>query len=143
MLPDYTQAVRTFRAALSDAGLYDGSERRLVLHEFWHAGRPVTLDELHEMVALYPISTTTISRTMELLLSCGLARELEPQKPSHCWNCGCQELRVDENRWRCNECYATGYLERKFAPVEPVCAHVHLVCRDCGAVIEQPLAKSA
>ena len=57
------------------------------------------------------ISFHTVMRILEVMVSCGLARQVAEEK-------------------RINE-------PLKFLPLEAACPHTQVVCRECGAVIER------
>jgi len=104
-----TEMERKFTQQLRSLGKNSSRQRSVVLRAFLRQEKPVSAQEL-----LYPVkqedmtvSFGTVYHTLRLLVACGLAREI-----------------VSAN-------HPTKY-ERATAQ----CKHSHLVCKDCGAVVE-------
>lgn len=145
--PDFPRAEEKFRQALREANLNDTAQRRHVLHVFLRATEPVTQDQLqHLAIGADPFgrSLGLVSGVLKIMLAAGLAAELEPLVPGQCPACGGPSIilgaygtgsRLRWRHWHCNQCRVSGYAGPRFTPVRTPCAHAHVVCRDCGAVL--------
>src|SRR5690242_4249767 len=107
-------AEKKLSEGLRRAGMKKTQPRMLTLRAFLNVKKPDSHYELLTAAKQYDISISyhTVMRTMEVMLSCGLARQV---------------AKAEERR----------HNERpRFFPVEAVCPHIQLVCRQCGAVID-------
>jgi hypothetical protein len=121
-------SVDRFRQALSARHLRFTDGRRLLLDQFLLLTEtPVTLPELEgAFVTQYRRLTSAerwrlparIMETMNILLACGLAKEIEPQPPECCSTCLHRDtITVGTKRWRCWRCGASKRLQPRFVPM--------------------------
>ena len=107
---------KQFTQKLRSLGKNGSRQRNIVLRAFLRQEKPVSAQELLYPVKQEDISVSfgTVYHTLRLLVACGLAREIV------------------------SAAHSTKY-ER--ATVQ--CNHAHLVCKDCGAIIQaQPEAET-
>jgi Fur family ferric uptake transcriptional regulator len=108
----FEQADQQFREYLMNVGMHGTSKKKsLVLRVFLHTTKPVTVMELAYLVKKEDIGLSyhTVYQTMNRLVTCGLAIKIES--------------RTEALRYR---------HELTFEK----CSHPHLLCKDCGAVLE-------
>jgi len=104
------EAVRQFEAHLKSQGLKQTRQRRLILDAFLSTNDHLTAEDLYELVRARDRSVgfATVYRTLHLIVESGIARQRE---------------------------FAAG---RKFYEhvVGETQHHHHLICTDCGKIIE-------
>jgi Fe2+ or Zn2+ uptake regulation protein len=105
------QADRTFQKYLRSVGMNRTEQRSIVLRVFFQTTKPHSAPEL-----LYPVkqedvnvSLATIYSILKLLVACGLAHETKS---------------------------ADG-VARYTRDTSETCGHTHLVCKDCGALVDR------
>jgi Fur family ferric uptake transcriptional regulator len=110
------QVDKTFRKYLHSMRMKNTEQRSVVLRVFFRMTKPLSAAEL-----LYPvkqedvsISFSAIWRALKLLVACGLAHEIQ----------------------------STDGVIRYAHDLSETCSHAHLVCKDCGALVdlENPIA---
>lgn len=108
---------------MRSAGMNKHTQRLLVLRTFLKLGKEVTaLDVLYAAKrADMTMSYTTVIRTMALIVDFGLAQKVADNRPG---------------AWRNSVLYV---------PTEAIteCPHTHMVCKDCGAVIQKAVMVQA
>jgi ribosomal protein L37AE/L43A len=121
--------VDRFRRALSAHHLRYTDERRLLLHQFLLlTDKPVTLDKLERaLITKYGatgsvkklgLSGRSVPQSMNVLLACGLAKEIEPEMPEYCSTClHPGHITMGTKRWRCWHCGASRRLQPRFVPI--------------------------
>src|SRR5690348_5073689 len=109
-----TEAEKKLSEALRRAGMQKTQQRMLTLRVFLNVKKPASHYDLLCAAKQYDLSISynTVIRTMGVMVECGLARQVEGENKRH------------------NEAL-------RFYPVQASCPHTQLVCRDCGAVIDQ------
>lgn len=105
----HEQAITAFDRHKAERGLKTSSKRAFVVDFFMRANRHFTVEELYnEIKARRPgISYTTVYRALRLLAECGIA---------------------DESMF--------GESAMRYEPVGRSGHHDHLICRQCGRIIE-------
>jgi Fur family transcriptional regulator, ferric uptake regulator len=104
-----TELEKQFTQQLRSNGKHGSRQRSVVLRAFLRQEKPVTAQELLYPVKQEDISVSfgTVYHTLRLLVACGLAREIVSAKDS-----------------------------TKYERATAQCNHSHLVCKDCGAVVQ-------
>src|SRR6266404_2311433 len=104
-----TEMEKQFTQKLRSIGKNSSRQRSVVLRAFLREEKPVTAQEL-----LYPVkqeditvSFGTVYHTLRLLVACGLARQIVSAK---------NPTQYERATVQCN--------------------HAHLVCKDCGAIVQ-------
>ena len=110
--PLFGQVDHKFRTYLRDKGLSGTRHRQAILEAFLRNTKPVTAKDIHFQVkaVTFAVSFHCVYKTMTLLVKSGLAQEIIPDDGSA--RLYTHELAIAQ------------------------CDHAHLVCKDCGAVIE-------
>lgn len=126
---DIASSTERFCQALSARHLRYTDERRLLLHQFLLlTHKPVTVDELERVlvtkyggwgnVEALGLSGKSVQESMLILVTCGLAKEIEPEEPKRCSSClHPGQITVGTNRWRCWRCGASRRLQPRFVPI--------------------------
>lgn len=101
--------IKLFNEYLSQKGLKSTSQRMIILETFLASESHFSTEELYlKLRAEYPkIGYATVHRTLKLFAECGIA---------------------DERNF--------GDGQTRFEPVHEAEHHDHLVCKDCGLIIE-------
>jgi Fe2+ or Zn2+ uptake regulation protein len=109
----FEQTDQKFREYLRNAGLGSTHHRAAVLQAFLQNPKPVTAEELLYQVKKgnFSVSFHCVYKTLKLLIRSGLAFEI---------------LSEDRSARRYTHELAVAQ-----------CSHQHLVCKDCGAVVEE------
>ena len=105
----YEDEQKIFDEYVKKMGLKQSEQRRDILLVFLKTEKHVTADELHGIVKKKnpSIGAATVYRTLKLLRECGL----------------CREFRLNDGTTRYEHLYGHTH-------------HDHLVCTDCGALVE-------
>jgi Fur family transcriptional regulator, ferric uptake regulator len=110
----FEQVDHQFREYLRGVGMHgtSPSKKSLVLRVFLRTTKPVTVMELAYLVKKEDIGLSyhTVYQTMNRLVRCGLAIKIESPTEALRYR---HELTFEK------------------------CSHQHLVCKDCGAVVEE------
>jgi Fur family ferric uptake transcriptional regulator len=108
---EMAEVEKKFLEGLRKAQLHRTQQRTLLLRTFLAVKNPITYYDLLTAAKQYDMSISyhTVMRTMEVLVECGLANRLAGGGKT---------------------------TPARFQPVDAECKHHHLVCKDCGAVIE-------
>lgn len=108
------EAEKKLSEGLRRAGMKKTQQRMLALRVFLSVNKPVSYYDLLCAAKQYDLSISyhTVMRTMAVMIEGGLARDVESENKRH------------------NQAV-------RFYPVEASCPHTHVVCRECGAVIER------
>jgi Fur family ferric uptake transcriptional regulator len=109
----FEHADQKFRNYLRNVGMHGTSNKRtLVLRVFLSTSKPVTVMELAYLVKKEDVGLSyhTVYQTMNRLVACGLAIKMES---------------------------TTEALRYRHELTFENCSHHHLVCNDCGAVVEE------
>jgi Fur family transcriptional regulator, ferric uptake regulator len=109
----FEQADQQFREYLRNVGMHGSSNKKsLVLRVFLRTTKPVTVMELAYLVKKEDIGLSyhTVYQTMNRLVTCGLAIKIESPR--------------EALRYRHDLTFEK-------------CLHPRLVCKDCGAVVEE------
>src|SRR2546421_10313336 len=103
------EMAKQFTQQLRSLGKNGSRQRSIVLRAFLRQEKPVTAQELLYPVKQEDISVSfgTVYHTLRLLVACGLAREI-----------------VSANN------------PTKYERATAHCSHAHLVCKDCGAIVQ-------
>ena len=110
MTPETLTAMeKQFTQQLRSTGKHGSRQRSVVLRAFLRQEKPVTAQELLYPVKQEDISVSfgTVYHTLRLLVACGLAREI-----------------------------ISALHSTKYELATAHCSHPHLVCKDCGAIVE-------
>lgn len=101
--------VEEFSKYISDSGLKNTPQRRLIVEVFFRSGKHLSTEELYEQVKAEDsgIGQATVYRTLKLLCEAGLAKEQH----------------FGENTAR-------------YEPIEDDSHHDHLICTICGKNLE-------
>lgn len=109
----FEQADQKFREYLRNVGMHGSSNKKsLVLRVFLRTSKPVTVMELAHLVKKEDVGLSyhTVYQTMNRLVPCGLAIKIESPTEALRYR---HELTFEK------------------------CVHRHLVCKDCGAAVEE------
>lgn len=100
---------RQFRQYLNDSGLKATRQREAIVQAFFAARGHLSAEDLHRRVSRqHPeIGLVTVYRTLKILAEAGLAKERQ-----------------------------FGGNEARYEPVERGSHHDHLICVDCGKIVE-------
>lgn len=107
---DGREPIDILRDYIADNGLKSSRQRELIAEVFFNAGGHLRVEELLERVREQDgkIGQATVYRTMKLLTQCGLA-----------------------------EVHQFGDGHTRYEPVDaPEEHHDHIICRDCGRIVE-------
>jgi Fe2+ or Zn2+ uptake regulation protein len=107
---EITHAEEFFHQQLRRVGMHFSKRRRVVVRAFLRAPGPVSAHDLLYLVKKEDvfIAFGTVYRTLKTIVACGLGREVASPD-------GVTRYEHEHSR----------------------CLHRHLVCKDCGAVIEE------
>jgi Fe2+ or Zn2+ uptake regulation protein len=129
---DTTSPEARFRQTLSQHRLHTSRQRLGLYEQLLAAEKPLTVDDLHWLTLTHEIvSTQTIHRTLKILVDSGFVREIrilkfgsnkqiEAETPPKCPCCGSSMITFAQHahRWSCEQCYARGKVERRFAALK-------------------------
>jgi len=107
---EIARAEELFHQQLRRVGMHFSQRRRIVVRAFLRAPEPMSAHELLYLVKKEDlfIAFGTVYRTLKTIVACGLGKEvISPD--------GTTRYEHEHNR----------------------CLHRHLVCKDCGAVVEE------
>lgn len=101
--------VEEFSRYISESGLKNTPQRRLIVEVFFRAGKHLSTEELYEQIKAEDsgIGQATVYRTLKLLCEAGLAKEQH-----------------------------FGESTARYEPIEDDSHHDHLICTKCGKNIE-------
>lgn len=113
---DIAQVEAQFRQKLHSGGMNITAERLLIFRAFLRTAGPVSASDVHYAVKCEDAlaSFAAVYRTLKVMVACGMAREVAGPRRSLLYQHDFQQ-----------------------------CAHRHLICKDCGAIIEQSTAPPA
>lgn len=101
--------LQALKVRLIERGLKFTAQREEIAKEVFKTHKHLTAEEIYDRMRKkdHPVSLATVYRTLKLLCSCGMLRELQ----------------FKDNRFRYEHTYLHGH-------------HDHLVCVKCGRVVE-------